>query len=583
MLNRSEITSNYLQTVELCGNLLKNSNFPLAESHPEFTEITQTAVAVNEVVWLIQNRKFNKDIYTQALKPAINSVKKELFPDTRKKRFISLSSFTENSFISDKLQEMPCSFETEPNTTQNMLAELKSFLPAIDYDYLQNALLPKFPDVARLLNLSDKALICCPRNINSISRKISLLRKFYPDGRIILNEQPADQPFSDEDSIRVCYLNILLGIEKNFPPFFFNENGPEKAAIITRFLIEQILQISPKKILQSKDSTFFIEYKLQPLFRLFNYSINRVLSNAYPEQITPWMDSRTNTDFWKNTENRVQAVQWLVERKLKIDTAKLFSANLTRKDFASCGLSYLFNNYYNSVSKALAEAYSNKQPWELGNVPYEFWNENNTRAAIQWVINCKNWRLSELSARVRRGDFNRKTFAEFGLATLFERKFSKSIYRAVNFAYPGKFEPWEFGKVPSEFWNVSANIFRASKWIAEQEGLKEEKIIPAIRKKSFTIKHLKNYSIGQALKRISGGKIENLFQQLFNTEFKRFLTEQQILRKINSQTAGKSVFGLIDTFFYGLFAGNNMQSQQKQMRHYRRIARRIYHNSDQYL
>ena len=67
-------------------------------------------------------------------------------------------------------------------------------------------------------------------------------------------------------------------------------------------------------------------------------------------------------------------------------TKTLYKANINRNDFASNGLSFLFNKYYNSVSAALAEAYPEKFPWEFGNIQLSFWTDENSKQAIHWQI-----------------------------------------------------------------------------------------------------------------------------------------------------------------------------------------------------
>ena len=239
------------------------------------------------------------------------------------------------------------------------------------------------------------------------------------------------------------------------------------------------------------------------------------------------------------------------------------------KYFANNGLSFLFNNYYNSVSSVLAEAYPDKNPWELGNVPLSFWTDENSVGAVHWLVRQKNWKISELPSKVQNKEFNRKTFSEFGLATLFEKKFNKNIYNAISLAFPNRFYPWEFGKVPSTYWANNQNIFHASKWVAENN------IVHSIREGRLTFRIFENYSIGQALKKMSNGKIDKLFGTLFWIEHSAFLDEKRILRKIKNQNKRFLKLNIIRTLLYGLFAGEVAKTHFRQQRVYRRISQRI--------
>ena len=124
----------------------------------------------------------------------------------------------------------------------------------------------------------------------------------------------------DESVIINCYKNVYLGIENTFPLLFLQKNAHRRAAILTRFLIEEILEINPHDVLEKEDETFFIRHKLQNVYRLFNYSVNRTLGNTYPELIHPWLSSRTPENYWEIETNRINAIQWLVEEKMQISS-----------------------------------------------------------------------------------------------------------------------------------------------------------------------------------------------------------------------------------------------------------------------
>jgi hypothetical protein len=303
------------------------------------------------------------------------------------------------------------------------------------------------------------------------------------------------------------------------------------------------------------------------------------LGNAYPEIIYPWIGSRVSAEYWGNQNNRVQAVQWLVEEKLKVASHKLYKANISRQDFSNNGLSFLFNKYYNSVSAALAEAYPKKHQWEFGSVPFTFWNEKNTRDALHWLIEQKKWKMEDLPEKYKTKELTRKTFSEFGLATLFEKKFNKNIYQAISFAFPNRFYPWEFGKVSSEYWTNVWNIFQASRWIASREGVGEHDIVKSVKGGQLTPGLFSKYSIGQALKNKCNNNIEQLFGLWFWKEHSLYLDEKRILKKIKKQNKRFIKFNAFRTVLYGLFAREVIRDHQRQQRAYRRIERRIKINN----
>ena len=414
---------------------------------------------------------------------------------------------------------------------------------------------------------------------NNLNRQIYLFQKFYPTGDIKFNNRIDCSKSLTKNQIVNIYLNVYLGIEKFFPKNFLQNNTNKRSAILVRFLVEEILESDPQQILKQKDETLFIKHKLQNVYRQFNYSFNRVLGNAFSEIIYPWIASRVSAEFWQEKVNRMQAVQWLVEEKLEFNKNRLYEAQINRQDFSRNGLSFLYNNYYNSVSAALEEAYPEKNAWEFGSVPFTFWNDENSCNAIKWLIIQKGWKIEDLPLKYQTKELHRKTFSEFGLATLFEKKFNKNIYKAISFAFPDQFYPWEFGKVSSAHWTNVWNIFQASKWLAAKEGIEEHNIVQSVHSGDLSPKLFSKYSIGKALKSKCNNRIEHLFGLWFWKEHSTYLDEKRILKKIKKQNRKFIKMNVVKTVLYGLFAAEVLKNHHHQQRLYRRIQKRITTNS----
>lgn len=576
LLSQEIISENYQRCFSLTSKLLQNDfnsrGYHFNENDPAIIDLIQSVIGDDRVVQLIKTQPFCDHDYSDSLKIALDEVKRILYPDSRKNRFLSINDekyhfILENLSLNDQKEN----FESSESQLNGILKHLSKTAN----NYLSNKLLTNHPELFRLFCRIP------PKNddlkwlISETERKLQLFQKFYPNGKINIKNNINSEHTLSEQQIIDCYLSVYLGIERFFPVNFLQKNGKRRSAIITRFLIENILETSAEKVLNEKDETFFIKHKLQNIYRFFNYSFNRILSNAYPDLILPWIQSRTSKDYWTNKSNRINAVRWLIEDRLGINQNFINEQKISRGHFAHNGLSYLFNTYYNSVSSALSEAYPEKEPWELGNVSLNYWTKENSARAVQWLVNQKGWRIADLPEKVQCKEFHRKTFSEFGLATLFEKQFNKNIYHAVSAAWPGIFQPWEFGKVSSVYWKKMKNILHASSWIAQKEGFDEQHIIPAIRTKKLTFKVFNKYSIGQALKKESKGNIEKLFAGHFWQEHQTYLVEQKILRKIKNQNNQTTRWNVFRILLYGLFAGEVARNFHRQQRTYRRISQRI--------
>ncbi|MBN1408375.1 MAG: DUF4046 domain-containing protein [Calditrichaceae bacterium] len=585
-LSRKEISQNYFEALKLALKLIhqtRRENGYSADLSPDLlTELAQSAAGSESIVNLIQSKAFNPDAYQPFLLEAIDQVKKQLFPDVKKHRFISLSQ-TDMEISIEDVQEInqPSGFHFD-NSAALILHHLKSNLNGIDFEYINHLLLTKSINLSvllRALNINDE--FDHTPDYKLIIQKIKMLRKFYPSGQIFDSSLIDASQKLDKITIINIYKNVYLGIDRAFPLSFLKKNDSSRAAILTRFLIEEILEKNPKDVLEKEDETFFIRHKLQNVYRMFNYSANRVLANAYPELIHPWLSSKTPENYWEDPSNRIQAIQWLVEDRMKISPDKLYANSLSRKYFAGNGLSYMFNRYYNSVSKALNDAYPHLHLWEIGPVSLQYWHDKNAIKAIHWLVQKNNWKITDLPKLVSDKKLTRKTFSQFGLATLFEKKFNKNIYQAINLAYPGQFEPWEFGKVSSSYWSDYKNLHRASYWIAKREGVETQKIPAALRSGKLTLQSLKKYSVGAALKRISQGSLEHLFAPILWKEHAHYLDEQRIMTKLQSMIRKEKHRKHLGFYLlYGFFAPNVHLISDAYVDHYERMIRRIKRRRD---
>lgn len=581
------ITDNYRESLALALKLIAQSfrrrGYDSDSADSELIELAHSVLGTEPVVQLIQTKVFSYSEYSAAIVKAIEACKKEFFLDVQKKRFISIdaSDFEipcEESQNDDHFQD-----QIDSDTARKALLKLiaKKVSP-LNLDFLKRLLDKKSPDLRSRIN---EIIIQRLNKIKylpfeTLDTTLTEIRKHYPDGSAMDTREIDGRNELSKEQIIEIYKNVYWGIDQRYPPFLLGRESGQRAKIITCYLIENILNANPQEILEEIDETFFMRNKIQNIFRFFNYSANRVLRNAYPEMIPPWLFSKIEDNFWENRENRLKAIHWLVEQRLKINIQELFKVGISRKDFARNGLSYLFNHYYKSVSKSLHAAYPHLQPWELGFVSRDYWTDEKAAMAIRWLVEKKRWSTDELPELVKQNILNRKTFSEFGLATLFEKKYGKSIFKALDCAFPGKFSPWEFGNVSLSYWQDQRNIFKAARWIANKEGLTEDQIPNAVRSRRLNFGILNKYSIGKALNRISRGILANLFAPLFwqehrnHTEELRLLKKLQLMIRQEEQATDWSSYLL-----YGFFVFEVQSVSHDSINRYRRKIRRIKRRS----
>ncbi|MBN2709430.1 MAG: hypothetical protein JXR46_10325 [Calditrichaceae bacterium] len=533
-LTRTAISENYQQALKLAVKLMKDAIRRRSGYEADINdqnEIVLSAVSDVEVVGLLTSMAFDKESYLPAISEALNRAGKELFFDRHKKRFTTLEKV--ENFIS--AQEKPAIDDADRGAIK--FGQILPHLSKSNAQYWKNVLIKQYPEWQ---NISIPKEHNPERWFIDLNNRLFKMRLCYPEGGIMDTSKLDGMDDLNESQVLAGYKNIWCGIEKRYPPNFLQKDAPQRSAIITRYLVDGILQQNPEELLENLEEVFFIEHKLQNVYRYFNYSANRAFRNAYPEIIMPWQKSRIDSFYWREADNRISAVQWLVEEKLNISPAGLRKAKIHRRDFARYGLSYLFNRYYNSVGKALQEAYPAYQPWQLGIVSVNYWNDENAAIAVKSMIESKGWAVDSLPDRVYKKELNRRTFGEFGLAALFEKKFGKNIFNAIDAAYPGRFRPWELGNVPKGFWQKHSSLLSVLRWIAGRENIQDKGLSDLIKRDVLTKQCIKKYAIGRILLNRLKGRLHTIFNPVYALNFHRNKTVKRLENFIKKERQMRS-------------------------------------------
>jgi hypothetical protein len=115
------------------------------------------------------------------------------------------------------------------------------------------------------------------------------------------------------------YKEVVSGrFIKTFPKgYWTEEDAKEKAAVVTRYMIEQRLQWNEKDIKRKITKVVFEVNKLDGmLHQLFGNSPYKAIDNAYPGKYKQWELKSVPNNFW-TIETTAEATRWLIEEKLK--------------------------------------------------------------------------------------------------------------------------------------------------------------------------------------------------------------------------------------------------------------------------
>ncbi|KAB2877948.1 hypothetical protein F9K33_14990 [bacterium] len=519
-LSTQEVTHNYYSGYQLALDLIKQKHEKMGYGSmlgsAESIDLAQSVFGCERLVQLIQTEKFDQQIYRRVISEEVDRLSKELFPDVGKRRFVSLDKLHDAYHVEFEQAEEPAAVDTQSQI--EILDYLKNKLTAERFEYLQQIFQAQ-KTTDREFVWNDKIYRLIDLSLEYLETKIDQMSRLYPDGVPFLQEQIDVRQSLSDDEIVGCYKNVYLGIYNKFPMNFLSHDTLNRCSVLTCFAVETILQKKPLDVLKEKTCSELSQIGLTGVVRHFNYSLNRVIRNAYPKILMPWEMAHVEDGFWNDENNRRLAIQWLIEEKLGIAKADIPIAlrndKVTKKTFVENGLSYMFVQHYKSVSRCIGFAYPELMPWELGSVPNSFWHgdegKRNIIRAVRWMVRQLNISPFAIPEKIKDKTITRETFSRFGLATVFERMYKKNMYHIFNTAYPDHFEFWEIGKVPAEHWDNMLNAYRASLWVSRKEGFDEKVLKQAIDSRALRKEAFTKYGLAGMLKKCFDNDLTKAF------------------------------------------------------------------------
>lgn len=265
------------------------------------------------------------------------------------------------------------------------------------------------------------------------------------------------------------YKLLLDGRITRFPPGIWeNPEAIENSLKCTKYLLEDILNWDLETVKCKIRMSVFTKYKLGGMMqKLYNNSPYDVLSKLYPNKFMPWELHEAPTKIWHNKENRLKAMDWLINTKLKWSREDIIN-NYNNKVLINNHLGGLLSEGGNGSSFSLLDEFmpGEFKSWELkaSISPLNFWKDKNNRVfAIKNLIeNTLKWNEEDIKKHL-----NQSTFRAHGLDGLLQNYYNGSPYKALQDAYLNKFLPWELSAVPTGFWDDRNNRINATKWLFE--------------------------------------------------------------------------------------------------------------------
>jgi len=221
--------------------------------------------------------------------------------------------------------------------------------------------------------------------------------------------------------------------------------GRESAIEATRWLFEVKLGWPVGEVAGRVDETVFAENGLLGMLDLvYGSSPYRAVDAAYPGRFKPWEKTSVPKGYWSGSRGRshaVAATRWLIEERLGW-TDEQVALELSRDIFVEHGLGTLIHaRYHGSILAALGEAYPRRfKSSEVRRVANPMRNrpEMHERSvdSVRWLIEeALGW-----SHALVRACLTQLEFRAFGLHSMLKTEFGSSVFRALEQAYPDRYD-----------------------------------------------------------------------------------------------------------------------------------------------
>lgn len=595
-LSGDQITQNYYAGYQLALEIIfENEEAFGIKTHalnPEIVDLAQSVFGSEAMVHFLETTAFDRNLYRPVIEKEIKRLSKSFYPDVGKRRFLSLDKMHDEldyELADERTMDFPqdMASPSEPAIqTDEILDYLKNKISEPSRQYLA-LLFSRQAAQEREFSWNRHIFSMIDRSTHYLEHQLSEMRRLYPDGIPFDQEQISFEDALTDEQIIGCYKNVYLGIYPRYPLNFFQKDMQRRTAVITRFAIEQILGLSPLDVLRHKTARELADLGLRGVIRCFHYSLARLIRNAYPDLLMPWEEGRVDDGYWDNPDNRRLAVRWLIEDRLGISRQDISRAvrhdEISKKHFTENGLSYLYNQYFKSVSRALSFAYPDLKPWELGSVPNNFWSGEEGKKhiieAVQWMIHQMGIPISGIPEAIHNKTLTRATFQQYGLSTVFERIFKKNLVQLLNTVFPNQFEIWEIGHVPPEYWDNIINGYRAALWVARKEKVPENKIAAAIRSGKLKKDVFSKYGLGSMFKKVFDADLQAAYLPYLLTyrkDISELLREAMLLSLIQYRIRQIQSQSLLNWLLRGIFFRPlTLTVERSQLRIYHRIRARI--------
>ncbi|WP_141995105.1 hypothetical protein [Bacillus sp. B4EP4a] len=236
----------------------------------------------------------------------------------------------------------------------------------------------------------------------------------------------------EKEKLIQIYRDVLDGRRARFPNHFFvGDQGMKYLAFLTCYLIEEYLGIPIEEIPRKVKAETLWNHRLRPPSHVHGWKgFIVVIENAYPGKFQPWEFNQVSNNYWKGENGRkraIEVVRFVIEEKCKIPHQEI-PLKINHRFFKDQKLNGIFRSFDYSPYQVINAVYPGHfQPWELANVPVNYWkNPENIKQTLDWFLFQKLCFSSYEDALMR---LKKKDFFQYRLTGLLQRAFDFRLFR----------------------------------------------------------------------------------------------------------------------------------------------------------
>lgn len=273
---------------------------------------------------------------------------------------------------------------------------------------------------------------------------------------------------TDENTIIQLYNTFLYIVNDEMPNSYWKNNGLLKAKVITKYLIENILNYRRIEIIHKLSIKQIKEYKLESMFDiLFQKDLYKLLENAYPKTYCKEMfEGKRN--YWD--------IDLLCEEALKAAEKLGKTVNeLTLREFVKhTGIGHnisIIYDQYGSYFNFIKANFPIKHWWQEKHKysPYSSWTEEEEKEAISYLLFQKNVKMN---GEVQYCNFNRNDFEKYGLKFIYKH-YNSNIPYIIQKHFPNIRVKNKYNKFVFYLQSPTGEIFKIYKlkeWVNENHN-----------------------------------------------------------------------------------------------------------------